>query len=94
MMEEQAPGLTLPPFGDQTFAPALFSLVRDAAPLNAPVDPVIIQAVLLCLIAGNKHLILRTAPEDVSIAAKAAVAVSPTIFFHSEKLPDYKSSCT
>ena len=87
MMEEQAPGLTLPPFGDPTFAPALFSLVRDAAPLNAPVDPVIIQAVLLCLIAGNKHLILRTAPEDVSIAAKAAVAVSPTIFFHSESYP-------
>ncbi|KAL1745708.1 hypothetical protein HDZ31DRAFT_62912 [Schizophyllum fasciatum] len=79
-MGEHPPGLTLPPFGDPTFAPALFSLIRDAAPLNAPVDPVIIQSILLCLITGNKHLILRTSPEDVAVAAKAAVATLSAIF--------------
>ncbi|KAI4523469.1 hypothetical protein K525DRAFT_236804 [Schizophyllum commune Loenen D] len=97
MMEELAPGLTLPPFGDPTFAPALFSLVRDAAPLNAPVDPVIIQAILLCLICGNKHLILRTAPEDVAIAAKAAVATLSAIFgltTHRLKLASHRHGPT
>ncbi|TRM69373.1 hypothetical protein BD626DRAFT_473855 [Schizophyllum amplum] len=79
-MDVQQSAPTLPPFGDPAFAPALFSLIRDAAPLNAPVDPVLIQSILLCLVAGDKHLIFRTALEDVSATAKAALVTLSAIF--------------
>ena len=57
------------------FFPTLLSLLRSKSP-SAPLDPVILQSILLCIIAGDKHLILRTTQADVGTVAKIAAIVS------------------
>lgn len=81
-------GLT-PLIGTQAFLPALLAHIRAATvvpgshgsptsnPACLPLDTVIFQSILLCLIAKDKHLILRTPEEDVGLAVKLAVWVSP-----------------
>ena len=62
--------------GTQAFLPALLAYIRNiAAPASLPLDHVIFQSVLLCLIAGDKHLILRTPEEDVGLVVRLAVWV-------------------
>ena len=68
----------LPPIGTNTFFPALISHLRDI-PSCPPLDPVVLQSILLCIIAGDKHLILRTHEEDVASVAKVAASVSASL---------------
>jgi hypothetical protein len=63
--------------GTQAFLPALLAHIRGLATTQSlPLDPVIFQSILLCLIAGEKHLILRTAEEDIGLTVKIVVWVS------------------
>lgn len=62
--------------GSQAFLPALISYIHAvAAPVSLPLDHVIFQSILLCLISGDKHLILRTPEEDVGLVVRLAVWV-------------------
>lgn len=62
--------------GTQAFLPALLARIRDEfAPSAVPLDNVIFQSILLCLVAGDKHLILRTPEEDIALAVKLVVWV-------------------
>lgn len=75
--------------GTQEFLPALLTHIRNSAKsLAVPVDLVILQSVLLCLIAGEKNLILRTPDEDVALTVQLAVWVSAKC----PKLPFYLCS--
>ena len=56
---------------------------QTALSCGIPVDPVILQTVLLCLVAGQKHLILRTTEDDIGLAAKLVVLVSERLNFLS-----------
>ena len=70
-------GLPTHLIGTQAFLPALLSHIRNvAAPASLPLDHVIFQSILLCLIAGDNHLILRTPEEDVGLVVRLAVWVS------------------
>ncbi|KAJ3969915.1 hypothetical protein EV361DRAFT_802992 [Lentinula raphanica] len=60
--------------GTPSFVPLLLTYVRNASG-GLPIDPVILQSILLCLIAGNKHLILRTVEDDIGLVVKLAVKV-------------------
>lgn len=62
--------------GTPTFFPALLAHVRDLAPPSLPVDPVVFQSILLCLVAGEKHLLLRVPEHDVRLVVKLAYLVS------------------
>jgi hypothetical protein len=63
--------------GTQAFLPALLAYIQNVANSpSLPLDHVIFQSLLLCLIAGDKHLILRTPEEDVGLTVKLTVWVS------------------
>lgn len=62
--------------GTPSFFPAVLSHIRNASPNPLPLDPVILQSILLCIIAGDKHLILQTSPEDIGLVVKITVWVS------------------
>lgn len=64
--------------GTPTFFSSLLSYIHNvaSAPVVLPLDPVILQSILLCLVSGDKHLILRTPEEDVGLVLKLAVWVS------------------
>ena len=67
--------------GTQAFLPALHVYIRNVASSpSLPLDHVIFRSLLLCLIAGDKHLILRTPEEDVGLTVKLTVWVSPIYF--------------
>lgn len=68
-----APNFTL---GTPSFFPSLLANIRQITSNTFPVDPVILQSILLCLVAGDKHLILRTSDEDVTLVVKLAALVS------------------
>lgn len=57
---------------------ALLSAVRAANP-NIPIDPVILQNILLCLVApgvGNRNLMLRVREEDLTLVQNLTAVVS------------------
>lgn len=65
--------------GTRAFLPALLAYVRNlASSTSLPLDHVIFQSILLCLIAGDKHLILRAPEEDIGLTVKLVVWVSQT----------------
>ncbi|ESK92054.1 hypothetical protein Moror_10338 [Moniliophthora roreri MCA 2997] len=64
--------------GTDTFFPALISHLQHTCP-SLPIEPVIVQSILLCLIAG-KHLILRTTEDDLGLVGRLAVKTLSTIF--------------
>nr|GAT58541.1 predicted protein [Mycena chlorophos] len=64
--------------GTPSFFSALLAHVR-ATP-SVPVDPVVLQSLLLCLIAGEKHLVLRTPDRDLRLVAKLAFLTLSSIF--------------
>ncbi|KAF9532399.1 hypothetical protein CPB83DRAFT_759856, partial [Crepidotus variabilis] len=67
--------------GTQAFLPTVLGHIRDAANHTAlPIDQVIFQSILICLIAQDKHLIIRTPEEDVSLAVKLTVWTLSAIF--------------
>lgn len=61
--------------GTADYFPALVSRIRTIAP-NLPLEPVVLESVLLCLAAGSKNLILRTEDDDVGFVAKSVTSVS------------------
>lgn len=63
--------------------PSLLSYIRNSSSGTLPLDPVIFQAVLLCILAGEKHLLLHTPEEDVGLVVRLAAWVSYTSRFHS-----------
>lgn len=70
---------TLPPPGTNLFLPSLLSHARSAAP-GFPLEPVIVQVLLLCIISGDKNLILRARDEDVTLVSKLTTLVSHLAF--------------
>lgn len=60
--------------GTQHFLPSLLAQVRSTAP-GFPLEPVIIQVLLLSLISGDRHLILRTRDEDITLVSKLTTLV-------------------
>lgn len=63
--------------GTPAFFPAVLSHIRShATSASVPLDSVIFQSILLCIVAGDKHLILRTPEEDIGLVVKLAVWVS------------------
>ncbi|KAL0581902.1 hypothetical protein V5O48_000132 [Marasmius crinis-equi] len=65
--------------GTPNFLRAIVSYIHTVVP-SFPVDPVILQSILLCLLAGGKHLILRTSEDDISLVMKIAVKTLTTLF--------------
>lgn len=66
------------PVGSPAFFAALLAHIEDATfGKGIPIDHVILQSILLCSISGNKHLLLRTAEEDVPLVLKVATTVRP-----------------
>lgn len=72
--------------GTAAYFPSCVSRIREANP-DFPVEPVILQSILLCLVAGDaggngdghsgrKNLILRTRDEDVGMVLNLACLVS------------------
>lgn len=76
----------LPPPGTQPFLPSLLSHVRSAVP-GFPLEPVIVQVLLLCIIAGDKNLILRTRDEDITLLSKLVTLVGSRPPFISSDTP-------
>jgi len=67
--------------GTQAFLPAVLAHIRNAAgPTSLPLDQVIFQSVLLCLIAQDKHLIIRTPEEDLGLAVQLIVWTLSSVF--------------
>ncbi|KAJ7680617.1 hypothetical protein DFH06DRAFT_1163700 [Mycena polygramma] len=66
--------------GTPTFFPALLAHVRDLALPSLPLDAVVFQSILLCLIAGEKHLILRAPANDVRLVVKLAFLTLSSVF--------------
>ncbi|KAG5636321.1 hypothetical protein H0H81_008405 [Sphagnurus paluster] len=62
--------------GSAAFIPTILSYIRNTSSGNLPLDPAIFQAILLCIVAGDKHLILHTPEEDVGLVTKLALWVS------------------
>ncbi|KIJ68090.1 hypothetical protein HYDPIDRAFT_25535 [Hydnomerulius pinastri MD-312] len=69
----------LPRPGTQFFLPSLLGQVRAAAP-GLPLEPVIIQVLLLCIISGDRNLILRTRDEDIGLVTKLTTLALNAIF--------------
>ena len=63
----------LPQAGTPPFFPAVLASIRAAAP-NLPLDPVLLQALLLSFLA-RQNLILRTREEDIGSVSKLAASV-------------------
>lgn len=61
--------------GTADYFPALVTRIRTAVP-NLPLEPIILESVLLCLVCGSKNLILRTEEEKVGMVAKSVASVS------------------
>ncbi|KAI0339911.1 hypothetical protein BDW22DRAFT_554900 [Trametopsis cervina] len=72
--------------GTSAYFPSLVNRIRDAHP-ELPLDPVILQSILLCLVAANadgsgddgsahhrgrKNLVLRTREEDIGLVLNLA----------------------
>jgi hypothetical protein len=65
----------LPHPGSTFFLPSLLAHIRAAAP-GLPLEPVIIQVLLLCIVSGNRNLILRTREEDIGLVSRLTTIVS------------------
>jgi hypothetical protein len=85
--------MTLPPNAlgtSQSYFSLCLAKIREVYP-DFPLDPVILQSILLCLVGGEidghseetsrgcKSLILRTSPEDVGLVLNLATLVSDVL---------------
>ncbi|KAF9010739.1 hypothetical protein BDQ17DRAFT_1346836 [Cyathus striatus] len=68
--------------GTPAFFPTLLHHIRTAAPNPAllPLHKLLFQSILLCLVAGNKHLILTTPEDDIGLVVKLAVWTLQSLF--------------
>ena len=71
-----APRLGIP--GKPDFFASVLRFIRTSAP-RFPLDPVIFQSIMLSVMGGNKHLLLRAKDEDISIVQSLAALVSNAI---------------
>jgi len=61
--------------GKPDFFASVLRFIRTSAP-GFPLDPVIFQSIILSVMAGNKHVLLRAKDEDISIVQSLASLVS------------------
>lgn len=72
--------------GTAAYFPSLVSRIREVHP-DLPLDPVILQSILLCLVSGHsgssesgytggKNLVLRTKEEDIGTVLNLVYLVS------------------
>ncbi|KAI0272015.1 hypothetical protein BGY98DRAFT_1004165 [Russula aff. rugulosa BPL654] len=71
-----APQLGIP--GKPDFFASVLRFIRTSAP-GFPLDPVIFQSIILAVMAGSKHVLLRAKDEDISIVQSLAALVSNAI---------------
>ena len=71
--QNNAPQLGVPGMPD--FFASIMRFIRATAPA-VPFDPVIFQSIMLSVMAGNKHVILRAKDEDIAIVQNLAALVS------------------
>ena len=76
--QNNAPQLGVPGMPD--FFASIMRFIRATAP-GVPLDPVIFQSIMLSVMAGNKHVILRAKDEDISIVQNLAALVSNLTLF-------------
>ncbi|OJA20541.1 hypothetical protein AZE42_01605 [Rhizopogon vesiculosus] len=69
----------LPNPGSILFLPSLLAHIRAVAP-GLPLEPIIVQVLLLCVVSGDRNLILRTREEDIGLVSRL-VAISLTSVF-------------
>ncbi|KAG1762893.1 hypothetical protein EDD22DRAFT_889454 [Suillus occidentalis] len=69
----------LPLPGSTLFLPSLLASIRSAAP-GLPLEPVIIQVLLLCIVSGDRNLILRTREEDIGLVSRLATISLTSVF--------------
>ena len=67
----------LPNPGSVSFLPSLLAHIRIAAP-GLPLEPIIVQVLLLCIVSRDRNLILRTREEDIGLVSRLAVIVGVT----------------
>ncbi|KAF9268829.1 hypothetical protein L218DRAFT_984162 [Marasmius fiardii PR-910] len=75
----QSPVHSLNHLGTPIFLRTIVSYIQSALP-SLPLDPVIFQSIFLCLVAGDKQLILRTSEDDISLVMKIAVKILSLVF--------------
>jgi hypothetical protein len=67
--------------GTPDFFASVLRFIRTTAP-GIPLDPVIFQSIMLSVMAGNKHVLLRAKDEDITIVQNLAALVSnPSLVF-------------
>jgi hypothetical protein len=71
-----APRLGIP--GKPDFFASVLRFIRASSP-GFPLDPVIFQSIILSVMAGDKHVLLRAKDEDISIVQSLAALVSNPI---------------
>jgi hypothetical protein len=64
--------------GNPDFFASVLRFIRTSAP-GFPLDPVILQSIMLSVMGGNKHVLLRAKDEDISIVQSLAALVSNAI---------------
>jgi hypothetical protein len=66
--------------GTPEFFASVLRFIRTTAP-GIPLDPVILQSIMLSVMAGNKHVLLRAKDEDITVVQNLAALVSnhPTL---------------
>ncbi|KAG1752869.1 hypothetical protein EDB19DRAFT_1670259 [Suillus lakei] len=69
----------LPLPGSTLFLPSLLAHIRAAAP-GLPLEPIIIQVLLLCIVSGDRNLILRTREEDIGLVSRLATISLTSVF--------------
>ena len=84
-----APRLGTP--GTPDFFASILDFVRATAP-DVPLDPVIFQAIVLCVMAGNKHVLLRPREEDITVVQNLAALVSNSVFVSTIRSTPFPSS--
>jgi hypothetical protein len=71
-----APQLGVP--GKPDFFASVMRFIRTSSP-GFPLDPVIFQSIILSVMAGNKHVLLRAKDEDIAMVQSLAALVSNAI---------------
>jgi hypothetical protein len=61
--------------GTPDFFASVLRYIRTTAP-GIPLDPVIFQSIILSIMAGNGHVLLRAKEEDIAIVQNLAALVS------------------
>ncbi|KAF5351873.1 hypothetical protein D9756_007763 [Leucocoprinus leucothites] len=69
--------------GDPALLHQIHKAALSAAPAAPPLDQVILQALLTCLVAQDAHLIIRTTEEDVGPVARLVVWILSSVFDYS-----------